>query len=196
LPPNPSGAPWARLATGAREVADIARLFPAGEATALVGNAATEVAAKRGRGARYLHFAVHGWIDDRRPERSGLVLAPSQGEDGMLRVAEIAALRVPARLAVLAACDTGLGPELRGEGVLGLTRAFLNAGLEQVVVTLWPVSDQSTGRLMPQFYKELLGGARAGAALRSAQLAMLADPATSHPYHWASFVVNGDSPRR
>lgn len=194
LPRNASGVAWPRLDAARSEVAAIAKLFPPHQTSVLIGKEATESALKKLPAAGYLHFAVHGRLDGERPESSALVLAPSPGEDGLLRVEEIARLRLKSRLAVLAACDSGMGPLQRGEGILGLTRAFLHAGAAQVLVTLWPVTDQSAGRAMTKFYQRLRSGESVVKALRFAQLEMLADPATAHPHHWASFVLNGDEP--
>jgi len=193
LPPHPRALAWPTLGGAAAEVSQIARLLPASNPVALTGKQAAEREAKSARlsGARYLHFAVHGWLDDQRPENSALVLAPSPGEDGLLRVSEVSQLRLRARLAILAACDTGLGPTLSGEGVLGLARAFLHAGAERVMVSLWPVHDQSTQRLTAAVYEGIARGDAPGQALRLAQLRLLADPATRHPYHWAPFIVMG-----
>lgn len=140
-----------------------------------------------------LHLAAHTWIDDQNPWRSGILLGEEQagGGDG-LRAAEIATLRFPARLAVLSGCESGSGRVLSGEGILGLSSAFLGAGVPAVVVTLWPVEDRATERLMTRFYDSLHSGETAAAALRSAQLALRNDPRTSAPFFWAGFVLVGD----
>jgi CHAT domain-containing protein len=100
---------------------------------------------------------------------------------------------MPADLVVLSACRTGLGLELNGEGLVGLTQSFFNAGASRVLVSLWDVDDQATDRLMEHFYRELLQTGRPpGAALRAAQLSMRGDPRWSAPYYWAGFVLQGD----
>jgi CHAT domain-containing protein len=102
-------------------------------------------------------------------------------------------LELRADLVVLSACETGLGRDIRGEGLIGLTRGFMYAGAPRVVVSLWSVSDRATAGLMTGFYEQMLkSGKPPAAALRSAQLAMLKQPATQNPFYWAAFVVQGD----
>ena len=143
---------------------------------------------------RMLHFATHGLLDTERPQFTGLVLAPAGEADGFLRVGEVFNLRLGSPLVILSACETGLGREKRGEGVIGLTRAFMYAGAPVVGVTLWSVADKSTAELMPAFYQRLLAeqAASAPAALRAAQLQMIAAKRYSAPYYWAPFVIVGD----
>jgi CHAT domain-containing protein/predicted negative regulator of RcsB-dependent stress response len=143
---------------------------------------------------RMLHFATHGLLDTERPQFTGLVLAPAGEVDGFLRVNEVFNLRLGSPLVILSACETGLGKEKRGEGVIGLTRAFMYAGAPVVGVTLWSVADKSTAELMPAFYQHLLAeqAANAPAALRAAQLQMIAGRHYSAPYYWAPFVIIGD----
>lgn len=146
---------------------------------------------------RILHFATHGILDAKQPELSGLVLSlvDSEGhsQDGFLRSYEICDLDLHAELAVLSACQTGLGGEIRGEGLIGLTRSFMYAGVPRVVVSLWKVSDQGTAELMRRFYKGLFKeGLAPSAALRCAQISMLSDRTLSDPYYWASFIFQGD----
>jgi CHAT domain-containing protein/tetratricopeptide (TPR) repeat protein len=148
-------------------------------------------------GARRLHFATHGILDAVRPERSGLVLSlvDRQGrpQDGILRLNDIFRLQLSAELVVLSGCETGLGRQLRGEGLVGLTRAFMYAGAPRVVSSLWQVDDQATATLMTRFYQHMLRrGARPAAALRAAQLELAADPRWASPYFWAGFVLHGD----
>lgn len=143
---------------------------------------------------RYLHFATHGIVDERRPDFSGVVLAQNQdgGEDGYLQAAEIFNLNIAADLVVLSACETGLGEMVRGEGLVGLTRAFMYAGAPAIVVSLWKVSDASTATLMSQFYGSMIEkGLGTSEALRAAKLEMIADEAHAHPFHWAPFVIIG-----
>jgi CHAT domain-containing protein len=147
-----------------------------------------------GTPADYLHFATHALLDGRAPLDSALVLAPGDGEDGLLRAREvIEQLRVESDLVVLSACDTGLGAELAGEGVLGLSHAFLFSGARTIVTSLWPVADDSTARWMAAFYGELRRGADRDEAVRSAQVEALAgDGPRRHPYYWAAFQLWGD----
>ncbi len=142
-------------------------------------------------GHAVLHLATHARLDDQRPWSSEIVFNPDD-PDGRLRAAEIGALRLDARLAVLSACETGSGRVLSGEGVLGLSSAFLGAGVPAVVASLWPVEDAATARLMDRFYRELAGGRSVATALEEARAALRADEATAHPFYWAGFVVIGD----
>ncbi len=142
-------------------------------------------------GADVLHLAAHYRLDDQRPWRSRLSFGAGDSAT-TLTAAEVAAMRLPARLAVLSSCGTAEGRILSGEGVLGLTSAFLSAGTPAVVATLWPVDDAVTARLIARFYAELSRGATAAAALRAAQTAVRRDPATEHPFYWAGFVLCGE----
>jgi CHAT domain-containing protein len=151
---------------------------------------------------RVLHIATHGLLNAERPQFTGLVLSlvGNKSEDGFLRTDEVFNLHLGAPLVMLSACETGLGKEKRGEGVMGLTRAFMYAGAPTVGVTLWSVADKSTADLMTDFYKRLLatppppasGGVSASAAMRDAQLAMITGKKYSAPFYWAPFVLVGD----
>ncbi len=146
---------------------------------------------------RYLHFATHGYLDTERPSLSALVLsqidAKGQPEDGFLRVNDIYNARLSADLVVLSACQTGLGKEVRGEGLMGLTRAFLYAGVPRVVVSLWNVNDRATAELMAALYRSMLrDGKRPSAALREAQLELRKQKRWESPYYWAAFVQHGE----
>ena len=147
---------------------------------------------------RFVHFATHGLLNNARPEASGLVLSLADREgrarDGFLSVEEILKLRWRADLVTLSGCRTGLGRSVSGEGVLGLTRAFMVAGVPRVVASLWSVDDSATAELMKRFYGEMLGPARRtpAAALRAAQLEMRKTRAWSAPYYWAAFQLHGD----
>jgi CHAT domain-containing protein len=146
---------------------------------------------------RYLHFATHGYLDTERPELSALVLSQldPQGHpvDGFLRVNDIYNSRLSADLVVLSACQTGLGKEVRGEGLMGLTRAFLYAGVPRVIVSLWSVDDRATAELMAAFYRSLLrGGKRPSEALLDAQRELRKHKEWQSPYYWAAFVQQGD----
>lgn len=178
------------------EVQYIAGLFPSGRQQIYLGKDCTERAVKRETLNRYrrLHFATHSLIDERSPSRSAVVLSLNNDpeEDGFLEVSEIAELDLDSDLVVLSACQTGHGQLLSGEGIVGLSRAFLYAGARAVVVSLWDVSDISTNQLMKSFYQRLVNNASSPVALRGAKLRMIAgDQETRHPYYWASFVVVG-----
>lgn len=148
-------------------------------------------------GYRILHFATHGRIHAEQPELSGLFLSLLTREGhprpGVLWAYELYRLELPADLVVLSACRTALGAEVRGEGMVGLTRGFMHAGATRVVVSLWPVSDPVTRELMVRFYQGMLEeGLPAAAALRRAQIALWQSDTWSAPYYWAAFVLQGD----
>lgn len=145
---------------------------------------------------RVVHVATHGLLNAERPQFTGLVLSlvgNKQG-DGFLRTDEIFNLKLGAPLVMLSACETGLGKEKRGEGVIGLTRAFMYAGAPTVGVSLWSVSDNSTAQLMTDFYKRMLTGQGMppGAAMRAAQQNMIAGKKYAAPFYWAPFVLVGE----
>ncbi len=146
---------------------------------------------------RYLHFATHGYLDSEQPELSAIVLAlvdkNGHPQSGFLRANDIYNLKLPADLVVLSACQTGLGKEIRGEGIVGLTRGFMYAGVPRVIVSLWSVNDRATEALMAAFYEKLLKEKLTpAAALRQAQMTMLKDKQWSAPYYWAAFVQQGE----
>lgn len=147
--------------------------------------------------ARVIHFATHGFLDNEAPELSGLVLSLLDGQghprDGFLRLRDIYNLDLSADLVVLSGCRTALGKDVRGEGLLGLTRGFLYAGASRVMASLWPVRDRATSELMRRFYHALLHDRLPpAAALRAAQLSLRREPRWRDPYYWAPFVVQGD----
>jgi CHAT domain-containing protein len=145
---------------------------------------------------RVIHVATHGLLNAERPQFTGVVLSliGNKNGDGFVRTDEVFNLRLGAPLVMLSACETGLGKEKRGEGVMGLTRAFMYAGAPTVGVSLWSVADKSTADLMTDFYKRLLtpGDAPSSSALRGAQLAMISGKKYSAPFYWAPFVLVGD----
>jgi CHAT domain-containing protein len=177
----------------------------------LLGAAASETALKEALPrARYLHLAVHGFVHAQRPELSCLALARGGGEDGILEVRELGA--TAADLVVLSACDSGGGELAAAEGILGFGRAFFIAGARHLIVSAWPVSDQSAAELMPAFWKSFLRSRDPAAALRDAQRTFLArarsggiavagdtsrgklkkvakDVKPDHPFFWAGFVA-------
>jgi CHAT domain-containing protein len=191
-PESPALGP---LPLARREVREIAALFPPGTADVREGAEASESWLKKAGLGRYgtLHFATHGTYDDRAPGRSALVLAPGNGEDGRLQVREIASLPLRAGLVSLSACETGLGEVVTGEGIVGLARAFLDAGADAVTMTLWRVPDVSTAELMRRFHLHLRAGRTGAAALREAKLELRATRAARRaPFHWAGVVLSGD----
>jgi CHAT domain-containing protein/Tfp pilus assembly protein PilF len=195
---NSAGMSFNRLEYSGKEVETIASYFPKGSADIFLGMNATEEKVK-GKGTLkdygYVHFAAHGLIDEKKPDLSSIVLTRNDksGEDGFLRATEIFNLDMNADLVVLSACQTGLGKLVRGEGMVGLTRAFMYAGSPAVMVSLWSVSDISTATLMGEFYKNLLKkNLDKTDALRKAQLAMLKNEKFAQPFYWAPFVIFGD----
>ena len=146
---------------------------------------------------RIIHIATHGLLNSRNPELSGLVfsLVDRQGnsQNGFLEAQDIYNLKLGADLVVLSACQTALGKEIRGEGLVGLTRAFMYAGAPRVVASLWKVPDQATTELMQKFYRGILQqGLEPAAALRAAQFSMWKEPRRSAPYYWAGFTLQGE----
>ena len=145
-----------------------------------------------------LHFGIHAIVDPVRLDHSGLVLSSvderGQPVDGFIRAPEIFRWPLKAELVVLSGCRTGIGREIRGEGLMALSRSFLAAGASRLVTSLWPVDDKATADLMARFYRRMLGPERLppAAALRAAQLEMRAHPRWASPYFWAGFVLQGD----
>ena len=180
----------------------------------LTGRNATEGALKQVVGPRLLHLATHGFFltdEPRKPGdkimaigenpllRSGLILAGAKNfrgggdEDGVLTALEAAGLNLwGTQLVMLSACDTGVGDVRSGEGVYGLRRAFVLAGTESQVMTLWKVDDQSTSEITTEYYRRLLAGEGRSEALRNVQLDFLGRKTRQHPFYWASFILNGD----
>jgi CHAT domain-containing protein/predicted negative regulator of RcsB-dependent stress response len=146
---------------------------------------------------RIIHVATHGLLNAERPQFTGVVLSlvGNKTRDGFVRTDEVFNLHLGSPLVMLSACETGLGKEKRGEGVMGLTRAFMYAGAPTVGVSLWSVADKSTADLMTDFYQRLLSasaGTSTSGALRGAQLAMISGKKYSAPFYWAPFVLVGD----
>jgi CHAT domain-containing protein len=183
------------------EVSAIRSLFNAASTQVHLGADAQEQSLKSEQleSFRYLHFAAHGYFDEEEPARSGIVLsqAGDSSSDGLLQAPEIMRLRLNADLVTLSACQSGLGRVLAGEGVLGLTRAFLYAGAQSVVVSLWNVNDVATAELMKHLYTNLRAGQPRDQALRQAKLTLMKTPNSpwKHPYFWAPFIFIGDPSR-
>lgn len=189
-----------RLMHSKNEAEGIAKLFPREQADVFQGAQATEENAKAaGRLEQYriLHFAAHGLINQRRPRFSGIVLtlprnnqqAANAVEDGILQAYEIFNLKLNADLVVLSACETGLGKEVNGEGMMSLIRAFIYAGTPSVVASLWNVDDEKSAELMIRFYTHLKDGKHKSEALRQAQLDIIQKYGA--PYFWAPFILMG-----
>lgn len=175
-----------KIAALAPDAAFVARDFDANRAAILQ----TDL-----RSYRILHFATHGWFDDTHPDLSWLAfsMVDKTGEprDGYLRLHEIYNLKLNAELVVLSACETALGKEAKGEGLLGLTRGFMYAGTPRVVASLWKVDGDATSNLMQRFYDQMLHEGRPpAAALHAAQLKIKKQ--WPNPYYWGAFVLQGD----
>jgi CHAT domain-containing protein len=188
-----------RLPFSREEAEAIAALVPAGSCLKATDFQATRARAASGELGTYriVHFATHGLLNSEHPELSGLVFSlvdeNGKAQDGFLRMHEIYNLRLSAEMVVLSACQTGLGKEIRGEGLVGLTRGFMYAGAQRVVASLWQVDDLATAELMKSFYRGMLkGGMRPAAALRAAQLEMMEQKRRSSPFFWAGFVMQGE----
>jgi CHAT domain-containing protein/tetratricopeptide (TPR) repeat protein len=181
-----------------KEVEAITHLFPRGRE--YLGREATEEKAKAlGPDSDLIHFACHGLLDERFPLNSALALSvpehPAEGQDnGLLQAWEIfESVRLKADLVTLSACDTALGKEMGGEGLIGLTRAFQYAGARSVLASLWGVADYSTAAFMKDFYGHLRNGATKDEALRAAQIDQIRKKSgSSHPFFWAAFELTGD----
>ncbi len=157
--------------------------------------AASEELIKKGELANYdyVHFATHGFVNSQYPDLSGLLLTQDKNssEDGILYTGEILGLTLKAELVTLSACETALGKKIEGEGVRGLTPAFLFAGARSVISSLWKVADESTSLLMIEFYTQLLSGKDKATALKLAKQSLIKDARFNHPYYWAPFIQTG-----
>lgn len=143
---------------------------------------------------RYLHFATHGVVHESKPELSRIFLTPENEEDGSLYSGEIYNLKINADLVTLSACETGLGKVAKGEGIVGLSRALLYAGAKNLIVSLWPVADESTSELMIEFYQQHLFSVFSmhfAGALRESKLKMMRSEKYQRPYFWAPFILVG-----
>jgi CHAT domain-containing protein/tetratricopeptide (TPR) repeat protein len=188
-----------RLPFSRREAAALVALAPASSTARLDFDANLDAAQSSDLASyRYLHFATHGLLNDARPELSGLVLSLVDGKGrprrGLLTAPDVSTLRLGAELVVLSSCRSAMGREVRGEGLMGLTRAFMQAGAPRVVASLWPVDDLASSELMTRLYGGLLGSRKLApaAALREAQLGMLRHRRWKAPYYWAAFQLQGE----
>ncbi len=195
----PDDTRFGRLGFTRREADEILSLVPDSKTFRALDFAASKETVESGvlAGFRIVHFATHGLIHDQHPELSGIVLSLVDREgrprDGFLRLHEVHTLDLRADLVVLSACKTALGPEIRGEGMVGLTQGFLQAGAARVLVSLWQIGDQATAELIQRFYRAMLiDRLPPAAALRESQLSMWRERRWSAPYHWAGFVLQGD----
>lgn len=146
---------------------------------------------------RIVHFATHGLINNQHPDLSGIVLSlvdeQGRSQNGFLRLYDIYNLKLNADLVVLSACQTALGKEIKGEGLMGLTRGFMYAGAPRVVASFWRIDDRASAEFMRRFYAAMLkDGLRPAAALRAAQVSMLSDKRWQSPHYWAAFTMQGE----
>jgi CHAT domain-containing protein/tetratricopeptide (TPR) repeat protein len=190
---------FSRLPASRDEAEAIMSVTAPGTGLKALGFAANRAAALNPAMADYriVHFATHGVLDSEQPELSCLVLSlfDEQGrhQDGLLLLSDIYNLNLPVEMVVLSGCDTGLGKDIKGEGLIGLTRGFMYAGASSVVASLWTVDDDATAELMRIFYKKMLvDGVPRASALREAQLEMYKQKRWRAPYYWAAFVLQGD----
>ncbi|HEX5085053.1 MAG TPA: CHAT domain-containing tetratricopeptide repeat protein [Blastocatellia bacterium] len=188
-----------RLLFSRQEAEAITGLLPPSERLKALDFAADRQLALGGKLGEYriLHFATHGLLNSKTPALSGLVLSlvdeHGRPRNGFLRLHEIYDLKLNADLVVLSGCQTALGQEVSGEGLIGLTRGFMHAGAQRVVASLWNVNDQATANLMKLFYHRMLkDGLRPAAALRAAQIEMWKAEPNAVPYRWGAFILQGD----
>ena len=188
-----TGQEMKRLTFSNDEVRGIASLFPKSNVKLCLRDQATEDNIKKINLEEYkmLHFAVHGIANEAKPQFSSIVLGRdnNSNEDGYLQMYEIFNLKMKAHLAILSACESGLGKKVRGEGIIGLTRAFEYAGARNVMVSLWKINDRSTADFMTSFYRKLQQS-RDDKAVEEAELEMIRGK-YSHPYFWAAFALYG-----
>lgn len=195
-----AAAPYVnRLPATLREAEAIIKLVPKSEGALITGFEANHDLALSQELSHYriVHFATHGVIDPEHPELSGVILSlvDRQGkqQDGFLRLHEIYNFRLAADLVVLSACQTALGKNLKGEGLIGLTRGFMYAGSKSVVATLWKVDDEATTEFMKHFYNALLvEHLPPSLALKNAKTALWSQKRWRSPYFWAAFELHGE----
>jgi CHAT domain-containing protein len=192
-------ADLARLIHASEEVDVISAVAPWGTTMVAKDFDATREMAMSPQFGEYqiIHFATHGFLDSKRPELSGIVLGMvdrnGAKNDGFMSLNDIYSLDLSAQLTVLSACQTALGEDMRGEGLMGVTHGFMSAGSKSVVASLWKVDDRATAVLMSHFYDSMLrDGVPPVAALRAAKLKMMRDKRWSAPYYWSGFVFYGD----
>jgi len=176
------------VATMPRGTVKVAKAFDASRETAM-SSLVSEY--------QIVHFATHGFFNSDHPELSGIVLSMVKPDgsktDGFMPLQDICRLNLSAQLVVLSACETGLGKDIKGEGLMSLTRGFMYAGSQTVVTSLWKVDDRATAELMKEFYQSMLqDGLTPAAALRLAKQRIRQQKAWSAPYFWAGFVLQGE----
>jgi CHAT domain-containing protein len=190
---------WKRLPGTAEEAEAILKLVPSKSSLSAFRFDANYnwATSKNLNQYQILHFATHGFVNPDQPELSGIVLSlvNKDGKQipGYLRLADLFEQDYPAELIVLSACETGLGKNVSGEGLVGLTRGLMYAGAARVALSLWQVDDKGTSVLMQEFYKQMLQeNKNPSQALRSAQRKLWSNPEWRNPYYWAAFTVQGE----
>lgn len=200
VPDATSGLRLARLPGTRREAAGIAALIPESnrkQALDFDASRATLSSPEIGQ-YRILHLATHGLLNTEHPELSGVALSlidrNGKPQDGFIRLHEVYNMKLSTDLVVLSACQTALGKDIQGEGLVGLARGFMYAGAPRVLASLWKVDDRATAELMKLFYAAMLGpqALPPAAALRSAQLALSARKGFEDPAFWAAFTLQGE----
>ncbi|HSE25315.1 MAG TPA: CHAT domain-containing protein [Pyrinomonadaceae bacterium] len=188
-----------RLTHSAEEADAISATAPWGTSMVARGFDASRQTAMSPEVSQYqiIHFATHGFIDSEHPELSGIVLTMvdrnGASMDGLMPLHDIHSLNLSAELTVLSACQTALGKDIKGEGLVGLTHSFMSAGSKSVIASLWKVDDRATAMLMADLYESMLQkGMTPAEALRTAKLKMMQDKRWSAPYYWAGFVLQGE----
>ena len=179
-----------------KEVEEISKLFDEKNlpAKTFTHSEATEQLIKSDSLKNYniIHIATHGFINEEKPKLSGIVFwedERSNEEDAVLHIGEIFNLDLESKLLVLSACESGLGKYVRGEGIIGMTRGFIYAGAENIVISLWQVADKSTSELMVDFYKNILSGNNYSSSLRNAKLRMIKEKKYAYPLEWSPFII-------
>ncbi|HTG95121.1 MAG TPA: CHAT domain-containing protein, partial [Pyrinomonadaceae bacterium] len=195
----PEGVALTRLIFSKHEADAILATVPSRKVLQAIGFSANLTAATNAQLSQYriIHFATHAVINQARPQLSALVLsrvnAKGEQQDGLLFLHDIYDLQLNADIVVLSACQTGFGKNIKGEGLISLTRGFMYAGAKRVVASLWKVDDSATATLMAQFYKEMfVNGRRPAAALKEAQKYVSEQRRWRSPYFWAGFVLQGE----
>ncbi|MEG5123357.1 CHAT domain-containing protein, partial [Microcoleus sp. ARI1-B5] len=193
------GWPPERLPFTRQEAQTISSLFPSASSSQKIDFDANRTTATDGSLANYqiVHFATHGLANSKNPELSGILMSMIDDKgnlvNGFLRLTDIFNLKLAANLVVLSACQTGMGQNVKGEGMVGLTRGFMYAGAQRVAVSLWYVDDEGTAVLMQKFYQKMQQQKLApAAALRAAQMEMMQQEKWRSPYYWAAFTLQGE----
>ena len=186
-----------RLKYSGQEIEKISALFKKENVSLFKREEATEERLKKLDLDDYkiLHFATHCLIDDIKPDRSSIVFSVGRAsrEDEILQMREVFYLKLNSDLVTLSACQTGLGQLIKGEGVVGLSRAFFYAGASSAMISLWAVHDQATSQFMERFYFHLRDSDSVMDALQKTKLEMIDSGVLSHPYYWAAFIVTGNT---